>query len=450
MSGLLYTNIYPIIRFLWRGGREKSLYLSELEQTQRLSRAELKEFQFKKIKNLLKYAYTHVPYYRNLYKRNSIHPDDINTYRDFQALPFLTRDDLNNHIDDLVSDEFVGSVYMSQTGGSVGKPVRFYTDSSSSLYGGAILDRCRLWYDVHPGAKTAWLWGAQRDIPSLTPLDHLRARFKRHRFLNAFDMTDAKMHAFAQMLVRWRPALLRAYPSAISIFAQYINQHGISGIHPKLIETTSEKLMAPQRQLLETVFCCPIAECYSSRELYQIAYQCPIGGLHICEAVYLEVVANDRVILNGQIGEAVITSLTKLAVPFIRYKIDDLANIDSAECSCGRGLPLLKDLVGRKTDYIKTPSGRYVDGRLFNAVFRIKPEILQFQVKQRSLYHLSINIVCKQNPGSAWIENVRKELSDHLGEEMRIELSLVDRIDLGPGGKHHYVTSSVMSESAGK
>lgn len=142
--------------------------------------------------------------------------------------------------------------------------------------------------------------------------------------MNAFGMTEAKMQAFAEMLVRWQPAMFRAYASATSLFAEFIRQRGITGIHPRLIETTAEKVTEPQRQLLEEVFHCPVADCYTCRELATIAYQCEMGGLHVCETRYLEIVANGKVVPAGRLGEVVVTSLHQLAMTFIRYKNGDM------------------------------------------------------------------------------------------------------------------------------
>ena len=115
----------------------------------------------------------------------------------FRRCPFLTRDDLNNHIDRSLFPTNLLAVSICP------KPAVLSVNQCDSIpivhlpcTGARLLDRCRLWYDVHPGAKTAWLWGAQRDIPSLTPLDHLRARFKRHRFLKCIRYDRCKNACF--------------------------------------------------------------------------------------------------------------------------------------------------------------------------------------------------------------------------------------------------------------
>jgi phenylacetate-CoA ligase len=443
----MYSNLYSAIRLFSQGGFQRQGNLKELEHTQWLSRAELETLQFRKIQRVIRYAFEHVPYYRDRYTQEDIHPEDIKSYKDFQALPFLTKDDINNHLDDLVSPEFISKLHMSETGGSTGKPTRFFTESQSSNWGGSIQTRCRGWYGVKQGERIAWVWGALRDTPDSHWTSRLKATVKRHRYLNAFFMTREKMREFAEMLIRWKPTMIRAYPSALQIFATYLQEHNLSSISPKLIETTSERLTSAQRRLFENVFHCQIADCYSSRELYEMAYQCPHGGRHVCETVYLEIVSGNQVVKLGQPGEVVVTSLIKFGMPFIRYKNEDMAIYEPGECSCGRGLPILREIIGRKSDFITTPEGNLVDAGFFELLLSNKPEIYQFQVHQTDTKHIEINLVCKKPINTLWFDNIRKELRERLGEDMKINFNIVDNIILSPAGKYHYVISEIKPAS---
>ena len=440
----MYSNLYHLMRkFFWRGGREIQRSLRELERTQWLSRSELEEIQFKKIQRLVSYAYDHVPFYRERYKKEDIHPQDIKNLKDFQAIPFLTRDDVNNHQDTLVSTEYRGEVFEDTTGGSTGLPMQFLMDRSTSWWSYAVETRCRGWYGVRPGDKRAWVWGALKDFPSWHWQDRLAAYIKRYRYLNSHTITEPKMQTFAEMLLKWQPTMFRAYPTALSIFAHYLKEQGITGITPKLIETSAEKLMPSERQLFEEVFRCPVADHYSSWEIYDMAYQCPAGGLHVSEDRYLELVANGQVVQAGQMGEVVITSFTQYAMPFIRYKNEDLGIYELEACSCGRGMPVLQEIVGRNTDLLSKPDGNVFHWSGIYVVMRDKSEVSQYQVYQPDREHLEVRLVCKQRVDSALLENIRNELQAYLGESMHISVKLVDRIELTPSGKHRYIISDV-------
>ncbi len=439
----MYPTLYRTLRLLWRGGLETRKHLSELERTQWLSRAELEGRQLAQLQQLVQYAYEHVPYYREWYRREDIHPQDIRSLKDFQALPFLTKEDVNQNLDKLIAPHLRGQAQPDETGGSTGQPMHFFVEDSFWWWNAALEWRGRGWYGVHEGDKMAWVWGAQRDMPGWSRSSRLKANIMQQRYLNAFGMTEAKMQAFAETLVRWQPTMFRAYASALSLFAQYLREHDIAGIRPKLIETTAEKVTGPQRQLLEQVFQCKVADCYSARELATIAYQCEAGGLHVCETRYLEIVNKGQVAPPGQLGETVVTSLHQFVMPLIRYKNGDMGIYEAGSCPCGRGLPVLREIVGRTHDFLVTADGQFVHGEFFAYTFRVKPEVARYQIYQPDRQHLVVRLVCKQPVDSAWLENVRRELQARFGESMHISLDVVDHIELTRAGKHRFIISDV-------
>lgn len=439
----MYSTVYGALRVLWPGGLSVRRKLRELERTQWFSPEELEAWQLVRIQNLLAYAYEHVPYYRDLYQRLDIHPADIKTFEDFRSLPFLTKEDVNSHWDALISPRLRSKAQIRCTSGSTGRPLRFVVDQPYHHWDAALEFRGRGWYGVQEGDKIALVWGAERDFHAWSWRARLKARILRERYLNAYAMTEAKMQAFAEMLVRWRPAMFRAYASAMSLLAEFIKEHGIEGIRPKLIELTAEKVTGPQRRLLEEVFQCKVADWYSAREMGTIAFECEEGGQHVCETRFLEIIADGRVVEPGQLGEIVITSLHQYTMPFIRYKMGDLAIYETNSCACGRGLPVLREVVGRTNDYLMSADGQFVHSGYFGEAFWARPEIARFQVYQPDRQHLEVRLVCKQEVDQAWLEDVRSHVQARFGPTMLISVKVVDEIPLTSAGKHRFIISDV-------
>jgi len=198
-----------------------------------------------------------------------------------------------------------------------------------------------------------------------------------------------------------------------------------------------------QRQLFEEVFQAPVADNYSSWEIDSMGYQCPQGGLHVSEERYLELVANGRVVNPGQMGEVVITSLNQYAMPFIRYKNEDVGIYESEDCSCGRGMPVLREIVGRNSDLLVKPDGQIVHWSSIFTIMRHKPEVYQYQMYQSDREHLEVRLVCKQRVDSTLLEDIRNELRPCFGESMQISVKLVDRIELTSSGKRRFIISEV-------
>jgi phenylacetate-CoA ligase len=123
-------------------------------------------------------------------------------------------------------------------------------------------------------------------------------------------------------------------------------------------------------------------------------------------------------------------------MPFIRYAIGDMGLMDdSRPCRCGRGLPRLRSVTGRVLDSLRTADGRLVPGEFFPHVIKEVPEVVHFQVEQKSLDHLVISAVCSE-PLS---ENSRNLLSAEIrkvfGSVMQWELCPVKTIPLLRSGK---------------
>jgi phenylacetate-CoA ligase len=439
----MYADLYRGTRLLYPNGIVKHQRLQKLEKTQWFSLDELKAWQFMRIKALLKYAYEHVPYYRELYQRMRIRPEDIRDFEDFQNLPFITKEDINNNLDLFVSPKLRTVALPNSTGGSTGQPMQFYSEQAFSYWDNALELRGRGWYGVHEGDKTAWIWGAARDMHNSNWKARLKAMVLRERYLNAFDMTEKKMESFAGMLIRWQPKMFRAYASALSLFAHFIENNKITGIRPRLIETTAEKVTNTQREFFEKVFQCPVGDWYTARELGTIAFQCPKGGLHVSETRYLEVVANGQPVEPGQLGEVVITSTHQFAMPLIRYKLGDMAIYETQPCSCGRGLPVLREVVGRIQDFLVTADGHFVHGGYFPYTFPQWPEISQYQVYQPDMQHIEVRLTCRSDVDSLWLNNVHDELQNRFGKDMRITIKIVDHFELTRAGKHRFIISDV-------
>jgi len=442
----MYSPIYQTSRLLWPGGREAHAHLGEIRRSQWFSRSELEEYQLARIRRLVKHAYDHIPYYRTQYDRLGLHPDDIKTFEDFQALPILTKQDVLAHLDELVDPRLRNSAIPVSTGASTGEPMRFYVEDSFWRWNIAYENRGREWHGVREGDKIAWVWGARSDMYDWGRKARLKARIMRHRYLNAFAMTESKMRQFAEELQRWKPDMFRAYASMIYLFARFLRANKINGIRPKFIETTAEKLKPHQRELIEDVFGCRVADCYTAREFATVGYACESGGIHVGETRYLELIANGQVVSPGQVGQVVVTSLHQFLMPFIRYRLDDEACYLEGACPCGRGLPALREILGRTNDYIVTPRGLVHDG-FFAFYFWSKPEVVRYQVNQEDRDHLEVRLICSRDVDRTWLDSIRDELTKEFEGNMRIDVQRVDEIALTRAGKHRFIVSKVARNS---
>ena len=102
-----------------------------LKKSQWLSREEIDEYQLQQLGKLLHHAYDYVPYYTRLFDKLGLKPNDIKSIKDLQKLPFLTKEIINENIEDLKAKNYPEYKFEhSITGGSTGYPLQFYKEKS--------------------------------------------------------------------------------------------------------------------------------------------------------------------------------------------------------------------------------------------------------------------------------------------------------------------------------
>jgi len=445
----MYSRLYQAY---WRirSGEEATKIIrhrQELERSQWLSAEALQELQWDKLQQLLAHAYEYVPFYRRSLTQAGVHPRDIKTWADWQRVPILTKRDVQTHLDDLIATNYDRArLRRNMTGGSTGAPTVFYQDAEQQAYTKASKMRYRKWYGCELGDKVAFLWGAARDVPDMSLRARLNLKLKRQRWLNSYGVSVEGMKTFAGEMRTWNPSFMVGYSSSLHLFARFLREHGLDGIHPRAIESSAEKLYDFQRELIEDVFDCQVFDTYGSREFGGVAVECEQHrGLHVLADVhYVELIKDGQPVTEGDFGDIIITDLHNYAMPFIRYQIGDLGRPQPGLCPCGRGLPLLAEIVGRTHGVISTPDGRYVHTAFFSRLFCELKEVRQFRVHQRSLTEVDILI---ESDGSNLppdkLDPIRRRVQSRLGDQVVLTFKLVDEVPPLPSGKLGFVISDV-------
>jgi phenylacetate-CoA ligase len=441
----MYSTLYKYARLALPSGRALRRNLNELLRTQWLSKEEVQTLQWSKIKRLLEHAYSNVPFYRQRFDDIGLHPNDIKSLADFRQIPLLSRAEVKENLESFVAVNFPRDrLGKDATGGSTGEPLNFYYHPDWRYWNWATAFRVQNWYRIQPGCRQAWIAG--RDFVAPAKLSQkIRVWFRRQKWLNSFDMSEDKLHAFAETLVRFKPEFIIGYNSSLWLFAQYLEQQGITEIYPKAVQGGAEKLYDFQREVIERVFNCPLIDYYASREIGVMAAQCPEGSIHVsAEICYLEVVDdNGQPAMPGEIGEVVVTDLVNWAMPFIRYKNGDMASLEDHPCRCGRGLPVLRELAGRTSDFFTTPEGKIISGLYFVHRLRGWPGVKKYQVHQSAEENIEILFEAGNDLDQEWLENRRQEFQANLGSSVKLSFKKVDQIPPTRAGKHVFTTSKV-------
>ncbi|ADJ28632.1 phenylacetate--CoA ligase family protein [Nitrosococcus watsonii] len=420
--------------------------LRQLETTQWWPADRLAEFQAARLQKLTKLAAQRVPYYRQLFAEAGVNPNDIRSPEDLPKLPFLTKDLIRANMDTLKADN-ASSLMRFNTGGSTGEPLIFYLGKERVSHDVAAKWRATRWWGVDIGDPEVVVWGSPVELGAQNRLRAWRDRLLRTHLLSAFEMSERNLDYFVAEIRRLRPRMLFGYPSALAHIARHAWKRNISmnDLGVRVAFVTAERLYEDQRRDIETVFQCRVANGYGGRDAGFIAHHCPAGSLHItAEDIVVELVDQaGRWVAAGEPGEVVITHLATKEFPFIRYRTGDVAVFNDQPCSCGRSLPVLKEIQGRTTDFIVAADGTVMHGLALIYVLRDLPGIESFKIIQESKVEIRVLLVPVGEYNQAIEDGIRRGFQGRLGKEVRVNVEPVTEILPERSGKFRYVISHV-------
>ena len=426
-------------------GEEYFRIWGQLQKEQWLTPEKIESLQIERLKKMVEHATNNSKYYRQAFSAAGVSIDDIRSPADLQKLPLLTRKDLQSNYREMLCTRDLNGVYADSSGGSTGNPVNFYHGRRYKDYAGAMELLFLSWHGLSHGVRTAAFWGADRDIKDWSFKERWRLRLQRMKILNSFDVDEQKLDTFLSEITKFRPEYIIGYASSLDLAAKYINCTGRFKIRPKAIRSSAETLYSSQRSEIEKAFEAPVYNFYGSREVNNLAAQCPKkGGMHIfASGRIIEIVdENGRQLPPGENGHIAVTDLTDLDFPFIRYLNGDMGIRRVGRCPCHRGYPLLENITGRSSDIICF-GGRYIHGEYFTHLFYGRPDVRQFQVVQESANSLVVKIVTDNKD----IDTVRikEKIKERVGDEVGVDIILVDNIPLLKSGKYRFTINNAAS-----
>jgi phenylacetate-CoA ligase len=444
----------PLLRHvLWpayEGGlrrRKTPRYLREYAETQWLPAHDIQALQFRRLKKLLAWCQREVPFYRDRWAQMGLSPDDIRTPADVALLPVLTKADIRSAGDALKAVSLKETLAYKATGGSTGEPLRFGYTRESNDRRVAVMWRGYGWAGSRMGRRTLFLWGGAVGEPSATHRfkDRVYNAVFARKPLNCFAMTEANLATYADAIHAYRPEVIVAYVGPLVRLARFLLDTGRRVARPASIIGAAEALHPFQRELIEQAFGAPVYNTYGCREFMLIASECEHrDGLHVnADHLLVETLGpGGQPVAHGS-GDVAITDLFNYGMPFIRYVNGDMATSFHGLCACGRGLPLLASVDGRKLDAIRTPAGHVLPGEFFPHMLKDVPGLARFQLVQRQLDRLDLSIVRGDGFDDASLAYIQREVGKVIGDSAHLHCHFVDDIPLTRSGKLRVTVSEL-------
>lgn len=396
----------------------------------------IERYQLEKLKYLLLESYIGIPYYRELFDNLAFNPKtDFESLSDLGKLPILTKEFVKKNKDIFVNKKHAKNAILFKTSGSTGVPYEILVHPNQW-----ILEQAVVWRH--------WKWGGYnfRDplavVRSFVPPDEQTlwrtSTLSNFTYFSPFHLNDVNMAKYLDHMIARNILILRGYPSSIATLADFVIRSG----HPipkiKLVLTASEVLTDKDRTLIESAFAAKVSNHYGLAEQVVMMGDCEKHeGLHnYDEYGYLELIDTEDPKVKRIIG----TNLNNLTTPLIRYDTGDLAVIADKPCSCGRTLPTVKNIIGRKDAVIRTEEGYEIPTVNFYTMFEDFQELERWQIVQQSLTEIDFRVQGEQLSAERLIV-LEKEIKRRLNDSMRVNIQVnVEFVKKGEGKTNSFIS----------
>jgi len=425
-------------------------YLKKVKSQQWDSIDKNRKRQARKLFDIIRYSESEILYYKELINDNNIKYSKDTIFNDIKKFPILTKEKIKNNFEKLVNKNIKST--KNTSGGSTGEPITLLQTKYMYDRDASVTNLFHEWTGYEQGDLIVKLWGSERDIikgnQGIQGL--LLKMFMNEVLLNTFKMSEDDINNFIDIINTKKPKLIISYVQSAYEIARYLSKNKIKIYKPAGIITSAGTLFPDFKKLIQSSFQCKVFNFYGSREIGPIACECDKHeGMHLnIFNKFYEILNNnlETVTEDGSSGELYITLLDNYAMPLIRYKIGDIATVcNNEQCSCGRGLPIIKHITGRTVNVFKSDNGNLIDGEYFTHLFYFIDWVDKFQVVQEDYNFITIKVVIQRSNSKNEIDikKINEGIRKVMGSGCRINWEFLSEIRPTKSGKYVYTISKL-------
>ncbi len=398
----------------------------------------IRKWQLERIAYIVDYAYENIPLYKKKYDAVGYKKGSIKTWKDYEKLPILTKDEL---IDGFPNDIVKDLKDFNITTRSSGSSGRFVTIAVS---------KPAIYTDTIQGFRQYYLQAGEnynsKDIVLFIYTCPWWITEVEGLFRTEYLPTTTKIEDAIKKIKEIRPKIISTYPT----YLERISAKGIDlskyGVDTVIVH--SEQSSRSFRNKLEKELNVKILDEYSSEELTRIALECPNKNYHLEEdACYVEAVnpKTFKKVKYGEPGILVGTNLLNTATPIIRYNQGDLVILDKPiKCKCHNNCRTMKKIEGRFMDSIKISNKEYIPASSFMDIaynwyldFKIPVHGLRYQFVQYKKDELTLYLI--KGNFDLDLNIIKKSIYLLIPKTMKLNIELVTEFPPLKGHKYRPV-----------
>jgi len=424
---------YDLVPFRYRYGRTFSDTSKFLVDVDKWSYGRSIEYQFTELKKILRHCNDNVPYYQKLFAEYGFNPN-IQSFKDLDILPMLTKDIINDNFDDLISKNYNGKKILFKTSGSTGSRLKFYGEDSMykkeaayilhsfKSHDGDLYDRWSIWIRRH----------SPKDMNDLVVRDYELKRI----YISPFHLNDNTILFYCDLINQSGSSTIVTYPSTAYWLSCLLEKHNLKLPNIKSIHGASEKCLDSWGDKIKSVFGFNLKMHYGQVEKVSFMYQSNESEFYHNDLTYSYTEFDES---NTIVG----TSFMNYVMPFIRYRTNDVVTLNQ-NVSFDNPRPLIVSKIdGRVDDMVVSESGSRIPSVNFYTVMSKREDISMFQLYQKSDKSLYFKIVINKDFKDSSLDELRNEIIKRVGN-LPLEFEIVNEIPRNPNtGKVRCVITEI-------
>lgn len=450
MTDLPFASALPDIVFpaaVSGRGMASLSFLFQLEQSQWWPPDRLRHGQEAQLRRLLAHASAYVPFWRGRLGTLIDAADSNAFWARWRALPLLGRRQIQDAGDALISSampEGHGDLSEIFTSGSTGKPIRAVRSEMWEVLWSAFTVREHLWHRRDLGAKLAAIRTSTKGKAQWPEGERLEQwGFSTGDIFTSGPCVSLNITTPVEQQLDWlareAPDYLLTHPTMLDRLLRAGGDFRPAQL--KQVLTISEILAPGLRALCRERWGVPVIDTYSSRECGYLAFQCPDHAhYHLqAESALVEILDESGAPAPpGAVGRVIVTPLHNLAMPLLRYDIGDFAETGDGPCPCGRGLPVIKSILGRRQNLLRLPDGSerwpLLSSGDIGALLALAP-IRHYQVAQVAPDRIEVRLQTARALADVEVAEVRDWARRKFGAAFHIDLAFPPTLERSPAGK---------------
>lgn len=404
--------------------------------------------QSRRVSNIVRHAYQAVPFYRQAMEERGLRPADIRTAAEIKLLPLIDKRVVQDN-----AAQFQSRLADPAAGLAIGSSKGTSTNwTSRSVWRGlAIAEReravwlpltgrrlgCKQLHLLAPGSSTM-------SVRSFWDKESLSPRWISQKY---YADPFLPYEEIVRMLDDLKPDIVFSYGSYIEHFFRFLIDTGASPRLPRVWYYGADTLSRQWRDVVEHRFGVKVYSSYATTETGRVGFECERGnGLHLnMDFVALRLVdESGSDVPAGHVGEVVVSNLHNTATVLLNYRLGDLGEMSGESCSCGRNLPVLRELHGRVSQSIQLADGRSVTSGAFLGKFRNQlSTVRRAQAVSAGPGRICWRIVPGRGNDPVILEReILVRCREVFGSALQATVEFVDDIPTAPGGKYEAVVHS--------